>query len=479
MRHYSWVLGSVSNANKCQFLSLPHALDSWGGLCHPLCRMTRITTKGAVGGIRQAAKPEPIKVRYCLYARKSTEEEDKQALSIESQVREMTALAAREGLEIVEIKREAHSSKEVGQRAVYNELLDEIRVGKFNGILTWAPDRLSRNAGDLGAVVDLLDQQKLVEIRTYTQTFTNNPNEKFMLMILGSQAKLENDQKIINVKRGLRARCEMGLRPSVPPTGYLSKRHLDKKCQVRIDPKRGPIIKQLFEKVGNENWSGRHAHKWLEKTGFRTRTGKRFSLSNLYITLRNPFYYGEFEYPVGSGEWYQGAHEPLITRELYEKVQNNLRDQYIPKTESKEFAFTKLIKCGYCESGITADEKFKKLKDGGTNRHVYYRCIRGKGIECTNPAINEPLLIEELSKLLDTIDLDEIGMKDKIRDEITRYNRFRTGVLGMKTKGRTSDVDIRTYAKYLLKDGTITEKRELLSCLKSRLVLRDKRIELG
>lgn len=440
--------------------------------------MTQIATKGTVGGIRQAAKPEPVKVRYCLYARKSTEEEDKQALSIESQVREMTALATREDLEIVEVKREAHSSKEVGQRAIYNELLQEVREGKFNGILTWAPDRLSRNAGDLGAVVDLLDQQKLVEIRTYTQTFTNNPNEKFMLMILGSQAKLENDQKIINVKRGLRARCEMGLRPYVPPTGYLSERHLDKKCQVRIDPKRGPVIKQLFEKVGNENWSGRQAHKWLDKTGFRTRTGKRFSLSNLYITLRNPFYYGEFEYPVGSGEWYQGAHEPLITRELYEKVQNNLRDQYIPKTESKEFAFTKLIKCGYCESGITADEKFKKLKDGGANRHVYYRCTKGKGVECTNPTINEPLLIEELSNLLDTIDLDEIGMKDKIKDEISRYNRFRTGVLGMKTKDRTSDIDIRTYAKYLLKHGAITEKRELLSCLKSRLVLRDRQIGL-
>lgn len=105
-----------------------------------MCRMTHIATKGSVGGIRQAAKPEPIQVRYCLYARKSTEEEDKQALSIESQVREMTALAEKEGLEVVEIKREAHSSKEVGQRAIYNELLDEIRIGKFNGILTWAPD---------------------------------------------------------------------------------------------------------------------------------------------------------------------------------------------------------------------------------------------------------------------------------------------------------------------------------------------------
>jgi DNA invertase Pin-like site-specific DNA recombinase len=92
--------------------------------------------------------------RYVLYARKSTEQDDKQALSIESQVKEMLALAERDHLHVVEIKREAHSSKEVGQRPVYNELIQEIRQGKFTGILTWAPDRLSRNAGDLGAVFD-------------------------------------------------------------------------------------------------------------------------------------------------------------------------------------------------------------------------------------------------------------------------------------------------------------------------------------
>lgn len=428
--------------------------------------------------MRQAVRPEPTRVKYCLYARKSMEAEDAQALSIESQVKEMTAIATRDNLEIVEVKRESHSSKEVGQRPIYNQLLDDIRCSKFNGILTWAPDRLSRNAGDLGAVVDLLDQKKLVEIRTYSQTFTNNPNEKFMLMILGSQAKLENDQKILNVKRGLRARCEMGYRPCTAPTGYLNEKHVDKKCQVRLDPKRASTVRQIFEKIGNDGWSGRKTYRWLLKIGFKTHTLKHLSLANIYILIRNPFYYGEFEYPKGSGEWYQGKHEPLITKELFEKVQCGIQDQYIPKTESKEFAFTRLIKCGVCGSGITADEKFKILKDGGTNRHVYYRCTKAKDVVCSNPAINETSLIEELSKLLDTLDIDEIGMREKIEEEIARYNKFRMGVLGAKKKDRTAAIDIRTYAKYLLKDGTITEKRELLSCLKSGLVLKDRTLTL-
>jgi site-specific DNA recombinase len=190
-----------------------------------------------------------IKVKYCLYARKSTESEERQVLSIDSQIKEMFQLAERENLEVVTIKQESHSAKETGQRPIFNEIIDEIKQGKFNGILTWAPDRISRNAGDLGKIVDLMDAGLLQDIRTFGQRFGNNPNEKFLLMILGSQAKLENDNRGINVKRGLRTRVEMGLWPGIAPLGYLNQKLMDKKCQILIDPLRAPVIKKMFEKV--------------------------------------------------------------------------------------------------------------------------------------------------------------------------------------------------------------------------------------
>jgi len=423
------------------------------------------------------AKPETMApLKYCLYARKSTEAEDKQALSIESQVKEMSSIAERDSLQVVEVKRESHSSKDVGQRPIYNQMLAEVREGKFNAILTWAPDRLSRNAGDLGSIVDLMDQKLLIEIRTYSQRFTNNPNEKFLLMILGSQAKLENDNKSVNVKRGLRTRCEMGWRPGVAPTGYLNEKHVDKKCQCRIDPKRAPVIKQMFEKIAEEQWSGRKVYRWLREVNFKTKNGKHLVLANVYIILRNSFYYGEFEYPVGSGQWYIGKHAPVISKELFDKAQTVIDGRYIPKTESKEFAFTKIIRCGYCGSGITADEKFRKLKNGGANRHVYYFCTQARNIDCKNPPINEPDLITRLIELMDRVDLDEIGIKARIEDEITRFNKFRTGVLGQNQEKISLDIDVRNYAKYLLREGTLIEKRELLSCLKSKLILKDKKI---
>lgn len=422
----------------------------------------------------------PVQMKYCLYARKSTEQEDKQALSIESQVREMLALAEREGLEIVEIKRESHSSKEVGQRPVYNELIAEIRQGKFNGILTWAPDRLSRNAGDLGAVVDLMDQQLLHEIRTFSQKFTNNPNEKFLLMILGSQAKLENDNKMVNVKRGLRARVEMGLWPSVAPTGYLNHPDRNKKCEVILDEYRADVIKQMYEKVAENGWSGRKLYHWLkDDIKFVTKNGKPLTLSNVYIILKSTFYYGEFEYPKGGGKWYKGKHEPIITKDLYNRVQAKITNDYAVRSQNKEFAFTRMITCGLCRSGVTAEEKFKRQKNGNEHRYVYYGCTRFNDKKCSCGYIREEDLIDQLAGILDTISLDEIGMKDRIKAELEAHNEFQESVLGQNaTKIKVKDVDIRNYAKHILRNRPIAEKREVLRNLRSKLVLKEKTILL-
>ncbi len=322
-------------------------------------------------------------IKYVLYARKSTESDEKQALSIDSQIKEMQDIAEREKLEIVNIKREAHSAKETGQRPVYNEMIADLKEGKFNAILTWAPDRISRNAGDLGMVVDLMDAGKLKEIRTHSQTFTNNPNEKFLLMILGSQAKLENDNRGINVKRGHKTRCEMGLWPAMAPTGYVKEKRTDRKCMSLIDPDRGPVIKQMFEKVAYDKLSGRKIYNWLKEVNFYTRGNKALTLGGVYRILDSTFYYGVFESPKGSGRWYQGKHEPPISRELFNLVQDQIKMSFlVARAENKEFAFTKILNCGLCGSGISADEKFKKLKNGGKSRHVYYFCTKSQDSNC-------------------------------------------------------------------------------------------------
>lgn len=442
--------------------------------------MKNTTTRATFGDIKGRVPAEPIKIKYCLYARKSTESEERQVLSIDSQIKEMMQLAEREDLDIAEIKRESHSAKETGQRPIFNEIVQEIKEGKFNGILTWAPDRISRNAGDLGKIVDLMDAKLLMEIRTYGQRFTNSPNEKFLLMILGSQAKLENDNRGINVKRGLRTRVEMGLWPGVAPLGYLNQKLMDKKCQIIVDPARAPIVKKMFEKVAHEHYSGRKLYNWLKfELNFHTRGNKPLTLSGIYRILDNPFYYGPFEYPRNSGNWYQGKHQPLITQELFEQAQAQLkRDQIV--RENKEFAFTKLFTCGYCQSGISAEEKWKPLKDGTSAHYIYYGCSRARDRNCKNKYIREEELIDELLKIIDKVNINELGMRQKLEDEIRRFNKLQKIVNGRSGKElvEENEVNIRQYAKYLLKEGSVSDKRELLANLRSRLNYKDKKITL-
>jgi len=435
--------------------------------------------QGSVGVATQIQVQPPTKVKYVLYARKSTEQDERQSLSIDSQVKEMLRIAERDGLEIIDIRRESHSAKDSGQRPVFNEILRDIRSRRYTGILTWAPDRLSRNAGDLGSLVDLMDQKLLFEVQTFSQKFTNSPNEKFMLMLLCSTAKLENDNKSENVKRGLRTRVEMGLWPSTAPTGYLNEKRVDRKCHVLLDPDRAPVIKQVFEKFAHEGWSGRKLFHWLKfDLNFRTIYNHHLSLSNIYIILQNHFYYGVLDYPKGSGNFYTGKHEPIVSRDLFMSVQNQLKRDQI-KRQSKEFAFTKLMTCALCGSGITAEEKFKQLKNGMVARYVYYGCAKSKNRECKNPYLREEDLIDQLLGLLDEIDVNELGMRCKFEEEVKRYNRFRKEVLLFNEKSLSKDeVDVRTYAKYVLREGSNEEKRELLTFLSGKIIVKEKVISI-
>jgi len=430
------------------------------------------------GGLRElkALPTEPIKMKYVLYARKSSEAEEKQALSIDSQVKEMLQIAERDGLEIVDIRRESHSAKDSGQRPVFKEIVGDIQGGRYNGILVWHPDRLSRNAGDLGSLVDLMDQKLLIEIRTYGQRFTNSPSDKFLLMILCSQAKLENDNKSVNVKRGLRTRCEMGLWPAPAPTGYLNEKRIDRKGYVMIDPERGPVMRKMFEKVALEKWSGRKVYHWLKfEMNFRSATSnKPLTLSNIYRLLQTPFFYGTFEYPAKSGNWYTGKHEPLITRELFEKAQEQLTRSEITH-ERKEFAFSRIMTCGLCGSGVVADEKYKKLAGGG---EVYYGCNRSKNLDCKCGYLREEELIKQLVALIEGIEVDQKFIKKKFDQEQDRMAIFQKQFYGIKQAKPEIEYDPKKYTEHVLTEGTVEEKRELLSMIKNKLVLKHKIVSI-
>lgn len=424
--------------------------------------------------IPQTAKPAPI--RWCLYARKSSEQDERQALSIEQQIKEMRLLADHWNIEISEIRQESHSSKVAGTRPIFNRLIKDIQLGYFGGIISWAPDRLSRSAGDLGVLVDLMDEGKLVEIRTHSQTFTNNPNEKFLLMILGSQAKLENDNRGLNVIRGLHNKAANGWRPGVAPVGYLNNGMGEEK--IIVDPGRSPTIIEMFEKVAHQAFTGRDIKRWLDEIDFQSKHGNRLGLSHIYRTLKNPFFYGEFQYPKTSATMHKGKHQPIITKELFDEVQVQLAVAPRPPTGSKEFSFTRILKCGACKTGVTAEEHTKRLiTTGEIRRYVYYHCGRTNDLDCIEPYIREADLMIELLRLIDKLELDEIGAQTQFKEELERYGKFNI-ILGQTGEALASNpaIDLRAYAKYVLQGGTKEEKREILQFVTGELFLKNKKV---
>jgi len=143
--------------------------------------------------------------------------------------------------------------------------------------------------------------------------------------------------------------------------------------------------------------------------------------------------------------------------------------------ETREFAFTKLLTCGSCGSGITACEKYKKLKDGTTSKYIYYGCTKSRNLHCNDGYIREEELIKQLLNIIDQIDVNELGIKHKFQEEVRRYNMFQSRVLKIgEEKQIQNDIDVKSYIKYLLKEGSMSEKREILSCIKSKIVIKKK-----
>lgn len=375
--------------------------------------------------------------KYVLYIRKSSESEERQVMSLDAQENEMMRIAQRDGLDIVNVIRESHSAKSVGQRPQFNQMLKDIRSGKYSAILTWAPDRLSRNAGDLGMIIDLMDAGKLTCVVTYSQTFPNDPNSKFMLMMLGSQAKLENDNKSINVKRGIREKLKRGDWIGQAPVGYMNDMTTKK---IVIDPVRSPYVVEAFNLYATGLYSFKHISNLLFEKGLRTKTGKKLYPSQIHLIIRNPFYYGVME---SQGKHYQGNHEPIITKQLHDKCLEVSGLNTKPRPKRKGFTLSGFITCDKCGCAITAE-----MKKG---KYIYYHCTNGKGI-CDQKSFNtnekeiHKFIVEDMKKLQVSQKLVDIVYKAKLEE--------------LKQSGDYHDHALET----------ITKALESLAMRKSRLV---------
>ncbi|PIX81268.1 MAG: hypothetical protein COZ34_04185, partial [Candidatus Pacebacteria bacterium CG_4_10_14_3_um_filter_34_15] len=140
-------------------------------------------------------------MKYFLYARKSTDEDDRQVLSIEAQVTELHEFARKENLEVIKEFVESKTAKAPG-RPIFNSMIKEIESLGNVGILAWHPDRLARNSIDGGKIIYLVDKEQITSLKFPTFWFDSTPQGKFMLNIAFGQSKYYIDNLSENIKRG-------------------------------------------------------------------------------------------------------------------------------------------------------------------------------------------------------------------------------------------------------------------------------------
>ena len=349
---------------------------------------------------------------FFLYARKSTDVEDKQILSIDGQLAELREFAHKEGLTIIGEYIEKQSAKIPG-RPVFNQMMEKIEHGLASGIVSWHPDRLARNSVDGGKLIYLVDRGMIKALKFPTFWFEPSPQGKFMLNMAFGQSKYYVDSLSENTKRGLRQKVRRGEFPGIAPVGYLNDVRTKR---IVVNRETAPIIVDAFKLYAkNESRLDDIAH-FLASKGVLSRGSKNFHRDRVTFLLSDPFYTGLFRY---YGEVHVGVHEPLITKKLFARVQEVLLDRSKPQAKTRTpKAFTGLLRCGICGMMITAEVKNKYYK--GTDHHAtytYYRCTRkSKLIECNDPYLREEALDQQLSELLLTVSLRSDWAKQMLTD---------------------------------------------------------------
>ena len=342
-------------------------------------------------------------MRYFLYARKSTDEEDRQILSIQAQITEVLEYAKKEKLEIVREFIESRTAKAPG-RPIFDEMISLLERGKAEGILTWHPDRLARNSMDGGKIIYLVDKGVIKDLKFPTYRFDNTAQGKFMLSIAFSQSKYYVDNLSENIKRGIRQKIRNGIFCGPAPVGYLN----DTKTKtVIVDKKKAPLVRKMFELYATGNYTLESLTLKINSLGFATQMGNPLRISKCQQILNNPFYYGLLSY---WGEHFEGKHEPIITKKLFDRVQIVMRQRGRPQSKNtKYFVFKGLMRCGVCGATVTAE-----IQKG----HYYYHCTR-KLRPCKSSSqkfVREESLAQQVQEFIQKVSLSDDWLENILRE---------------------------------------------------------------
>lgn len=346
-------------------------------------------------------------LRYALYARKSKDDKSGIIKSIQDQTTIWRELAHAQNLCIKAEYEENKSAKGPGLRPVYQTMMTRIKRGEIDGILVWHVNRLARNMEEAGALAQMLIEGKIQEIRTPHWTYKPGDNILPLLLEQGMSTQYSLDLSEA-VTRGMRSMVEAGGWPHQAKLGYLNARDPQnaKRGIILKDPERFDLTRRGFELMLTGGYTVRQAIDVMNSWGLQTRPtptrpGGPLSYALGYDLFASPFYAG---FTKSRGMVRQGTHPPMLTASEYHQLQaivaERSRFHARGKGAKPVFAYTGMMRCGFCGLGITAERRFKS----GQWR-IYYHCSDPKGT-CTKRGINEQDLETEILERLSRMTVD-------------------------------------------------------------------------
>ena len=331
------------------------------------------------------------------YARVSSREQEREGFSIPAQVKLLKEYAQKNRLEIVREFQDVETAKQSG-RAGFNEMISFLKKATdCRIILVEKTDRLLRNLKDYVTLDDMDVEIHLVKENDVISRDSRS-SQKFMHGIKVLMAKNYIDNLSEETRKGMLEKAEQGIFPSYAPLGYLNVKRQDGKNVIEPDRNLAPIITRLFERYGTGNYSLRDVTKMAQAEGMVFRKSKDpVPISTVHKILRNRIYSGDFDW---GGKMYHGNHLPLVTRDLWNRVQEVI-DHRFSKRHRKvkhQFAFSGLISCGHCGCSLVGE-----IKKG---RYVYYHCTGYRG-KCPEPYTREEVFEEKFTELLEELSFDD------------------------------------------------------------------------
>ena len=358
-------------------------------------------------------------MKYFIYCRRSSEREDRQTLSIEAQLRELETIAKREGLEIVDTIIESQSAYKIGREG-FNTLLERIELGQAQGILVWQPNRLARNSMDGGRLIYMMDEKKLLEIRTMNKVFSDSGNDKFFLQIEFGMAKKSSDDTSDYMKRDARSKLLKGEWTGMAPVGYLNidadgkiaGKFYEHEKQSKLmalgrplrriekDPELAPMMRQFFDHYLAEYRTLKEMAAYINGLGVKsTRFHGKYGISMVEKILKNPFYTGQMRY---EGELFPGIHDAVITAKEFEEIQSRFNGHSHPKVVKHEFFYRGLVHCAECGCAIVGS---RKTKPSG-KVYEFYGCSKRRGV-CQQRPLKPVEIDSQVEELIKAICIDE------------------------------------------------------------------------